>query len=74
MCDLVDRTSEYVLAGSVFARDREADKVVNEKLRDSVGMLVISDKSTGGITGAHPFGGTRSSGTNDKANNNTVKE
>ncbi|RJE25101.1 Aldehyde dehydrogenase family [Aspergillus sclerotialis] len=72
VCDLVDSTSEYALAGSVFARDREAVKLANEKLRDSVGMFVINDKSTGAVIGAHPFGGARSSGTNDKANSINV--
>ena len=72
VCALIDSTSEYGLAGSVFARDREAVKVADEKLRDSVGMFVINDKSTGAIIGAHPFGGARSSGTNDKANSVNV--
>ncbi|CAI7674888.1 unnamed protein product [Penicillium palitans] len=58
VCALIDGTSEYALAGSVFARDRQAIKTADEKLRDSVGAVI----------GAHPFGGARSSGTNDKAN------
>ncbi|GMG13322.1 unnamed protein product [Aspergillus oryzae] len=56
----------------VFARDRRAVKIADEKLRDSVGMFCINDKSTGAIIGAHPFGGARSSGTNDKANSVNV--
>lgn len=72
VCDLIDKTSEYGLAGSVFARDRTAIRVADEKLRDSVGMLCINDKSTGAVIGAHPFGGARSSGTNDKANSVNV--
>ncbi|CRL25518.1 Aldehyde/histidinol dehydrogenase [Penicillium camemberti] len=68
VCALIDGTSEYALAGSVFARDRQAIKTADEKLRDSVGMFCINDKSTGAVIGAHPFGGARSSGTNDKAN------
>ncbi|KNG85275.1 hypothetical protein ANOM_006376 [Aspergillus nomiae NRRL 13137] len=72
ICGLIDRTSEYALAGSVFARDREAVKIADKKLRDSVGMFCINDKSTGAIIGAHPFGGARSSGTNDKANSMNV--
>lgn len=71
-CTLIDRTSEYALAGSVFARDRDAVRTADEKLRDSVGMFCINDKSTGAIIGAHPFGGARSSGTNDKANSVNV--
>lgn len=72
VCELIDCTSEYGLAGSVFARDRHAVQLANEKLRDSVGMFCINDKSTGAIIGAHPFGGARSSGTNDKANSVNV--
>ncbi|KAL3474886.1 Aldehyde/histidinol dehydrogenase [Aspergillus californicus] len=72
VCELIDRTSEYALAGSVFARDREAVRVADRKLRDSVGMFCINDKSTGAVIGAHPFGGARSSGTNDKANSVNV--
>ncbi|KAL4772349.1 ALDH-like protein [Aspergillus nidulans var. acristatus] len=72
VCELIDRTSEYGLAGSVFARDRMAIRVADEKLRDSVGMFCINDKSTGAVIGAHPFGGARSSGTNDKANSVNV--
>ncbi|KAJ5602788.1 hypothetical protein N7537_005744 [Penicillium hordei] len=72
VCALIDSTSEYALAGSVFARDRQAIRTADEKLRDSVGMFCINDKSTGAVIGAHPFGGARSSGTNDKANSVNV--
>ncbi|KAJ3532312.1 hypothetical protein NM208_g8499 [Fusarium decemcellulare] len=72
VCDLIDRTTEYGLAGSIFARDREAVKIANDRLRDSVGMFVINDKCTGAVIGANPFGGARSSGTNDKANSVNV--
>ncbi|KAL3496055.1 ALDH-like protein [Aspergillus germanicus] len=72
ICDAIDHTSEYGLAGSVFARDREAIQIADSKLRDSVGMFCINDKSTGAVIGAHPFGGARSSGTNDKANSVNV--
>ncbi|KAH6892183.1 Aldehyde/histidinol dehydrogenase, partial [Thelonectria olida] len=72
VCDLIDRTTEYGLAGSVFARDGEAVQVANERLRDSVGMFCINDKCTGAVIGANPFGGARSSGTNDKANSVNV--
>lgn len=68
VCKIIDATSEYGLAGSVFARDREAIIMADKQLRDSVGMFCINDKSTGAVIGAHPFGGGRSSGTNDKAN------
>lgn len=72
VCDLIDSTTEYGLAGSVFSRDRDAVQIANERLRDSVGMFVINDKCTGAVIGAHPFGGARGSGTNDKANSINV--
>ncbi|KAF5486665.1 Delta-1-pyrroline-5-carboxylate dehydrogenase [Colletotrichum siamense] len=72
VCDLIDSTSEYGLAGSFFSRDRDAIRIANERLRDSVGMFCINDKCTGAVIGAHPFGGARSSGTNDKANSVNV--
>ncbi|KAH7202988.1 Aldehyde/histidinol dehydrogenase, partial [Fusarium oxysporum] len=63
--ELIDRTTGYGLAGSVFARDRSAVQVANHILRDSVGMFCINDKFTGAVIGANPFGGARSSGTNE---------
>ncbi|KAK5084172.1 hypothetical protein LTR70_005390 [Exophiala xenobiotica] len=72
VCDLINTTTEYGLAGSVFARDREAVQIANARLRDSVGMFCINDKCTGAVIGAQPFGGARSSGTNDKANSVNV--
>lgn len=65
VCDLIDRTTEYGLAGSIFARDRSAIEIANDRLRDSVGMFCINDKCTGAVIGANPFGGARSSGTNE---------
>lgn len=72
VCELVDGTTEYGLAGSIFARDRRAVQLADRKLRDSVGMFVINDKCTGAVIGANPFGGARGSGTNDKANSMNV--
>lgn len=72
VCDLIDSTTEYGLAGSVFARDQEAVQLADSMLRDTVGMFCINDKCTGAVIGAQPFGGARSSGTNDKANSVNV--
>ncbi|KAJ4165976.1 hypothetical protein NW765_007202 [Fusarium oxysporum] len=55
VCDLIDRTTEYGLAGAVFSRDRYAVQIASDRLRDSVGMLVINDKCTGAVIGANPF-------------------
>ena len=36
-------------------------------LRHSAGNFYINDKPTGAVVGQQPFGGSRASGTNDKA-------
>ncbi|KAK1769884.1 Aldehyde/histidinol dehydrogenase [Phialemonium atrogriseum] len=66
-CELVDSTSEYGLTGSIFASDRAAVRFAEDKLRNSAGNFYINCKSTGAVVGQQPFGGSRASGTNDKA-------
>lgn len=66
-CKLVDSTSEYGLTGSVFAADRSAVRVAEDALRNAAGNFYINCKSTGAVVGQQPFGGSRASGTNDKA-------
>lgn len=65
--ELCDPTSPYALTGSVFARDRYAVRRACLKLRHAAGNFYINDKTTGAVVGQQPFGGTRASGTNDKA-------
>ncbi|KAL2017540.1 hypothetical protein VTK56DRAFT_1974 [Thermocarpiscus australiensis] len=67
VCELIDSTSEYGLTGSVFAADRAAVRFAEEKLRNAAGNFYINCKSTGAVVGQQPFGGSRASGTNDKA-------
>jgi 1-pyrroline-5-carboxylate dehydrogenase len=64
---LVDQTSPYALTGAVFARDRAAITEADRALRHSAGNYYINDKPTGAVVGQQPFGGSRASGTNDKA-------
>jgi 1-pyrroline-5-carboxylate dehydrogenase len=64
---MVDRTSPYGLTGSVFARDRAAIREASSALRNAAGNFYINDKPTGAVVGQQPFGGSRASGTNDKA-------
>jgi 1-pyrroline-5-carboxylate dehydrogenase len=64
---LCDETSPYGLTGSIFARDRRAIERASEVLRHAAGNFYINDKPTGAVVGMQPFGGSRSSGTNDKA-------
>jgi 1-pyrroline-5-carboxylate dehydrogenase len=65
--ELCDTTSPYGLTGAVFSKDRLAASKICEKLRYAAGNFYINDKPTGAIVGLQPFGGSRASGTNDKA-------
>ncbi|MDP6418245.1 MAG: L-glutamate gamma-semialdehyde dehydrogenase [Candidatus Krumholzibacteria bacterium] len=65
--ELVDTTSPYALTGAVFAKNRQAVLEAREALLHSAGNFYINDKPTGAVVGQQPFGGSRASGTNDKA-------
>ena len=65
--DLVDRTSPYALTGAVFATDRAAVEQAHRALRHAAGNFSVNDRPTGSIVSRQPFGGSRASGTNDKA-------
>jgi 1-pyrroline-5-carboxylate dehydrogenase len=65
--ELADSSSPYSLTGSIFANDRIAVQLATDKLVDAAGNFYINDKPTGAIVGQQPFGGSRASGTNDKA-------
>jgi 1-pyrroline-5-carboxylate dehydrogenase len=65
--ELVDRTAPYGLTGAIFSEDREALIEAEDALRYAAGNLYLNDKPTGAVIGQQPFGGSRASGTNDKA-------
>lgn len=65
--ELVDQTSPYGLTGAVFSKDRYAIELATKKLVNAAGNFYINDKPTGAVVGQQPFGGSRGSGTNDKA-------
>jgi 1-pyrroline-5-carboxylate dehydrogenase len=65
--EVVDTTSPYALTGSILAQDREAVALATARLRNAAGNFYINDKPTGAVVGQQPFGGARTSGTNDKA-------
>jgi 1-pyrroline-5-carboxylate dehydrogenase len=67
MLQLVDTTSPYALTGAIFANDRRAVRSAMMSLRNAAGNCYVNDKPTGAVVGQQPFGGARSSGTNDKA-------
>ncbi|OQY10564.1 MAG: 1-pyrroline-5-carboxylate dehydrogenase [Marinitoga sp. 4572_148] len=64
---LCDQTSPYGLTGSIFAQDREAVRKAERILVHAAGNFYINDKPTGAVVDQQPFGGSRGSGTNDKA-------
>jgi 1-pyrroline-5-carboxylate dehydrogenase len=65
--ELIDRTAPYGLTGAIFADDRSAVVEAADKLRYAAGNLYVNDKPTGAVVAQQPFGGSRASGTNDKA-------
>jgi len=64
---LLDETSPYALTGAIFSRDRYAVELATKRLVHAAGNFYINDKPTGAVVGQQPFGGSRGSGTNDKA-------
>jgi 1-pyrroline-5-carboxylate dehydrogenase len=64
---VVDGGSKYALTGAVIADDRAAVVDAQRRLRHAAGNFYVNDKPTGAVVGQQPFGGSRASGTNDKA-------
>ena len=65
--EVCDQTSPYALTGAIFALERSAIVKAMDVLRHAAGNFYINDKPTGAVVAQQPFGGTRASGTNDKA-------
>ena len=65
--DEVDRSAPYGLTGAIVADDRPALDLASRRLRFAAGNFYLNDKPTGAVVGQQPFGGSRASGTNDKA-------
>ncbi|WP_188195104.1 L-glutamate gamma-semialdehyde dehydrogenase [Nonomuraea sp. SYSU D8015] len=65
--DQMEGIAPYALTGSVIAQDRYAIAAASDRLRFAAGNFYVNDKPTGAVVGQQPFGGARSSGTNDKA-------
>ena len=63
----VEGVTDYALTGSVIAQDRAAVAEAMSVLRFAAGNFYVNDKPTGAVVGQQPFGGSKSSGTNDKA-------
>ncbi len=65
--ELCDSCTTYGLTGAIFAQDREALVYMEKALAHAAGNFYLNDKPTGAVVGQQPFGGSRASGTNDKA-------
>ncbi|KAM0311102.1 hypothetical protein ACHAPQ_012425 [Fusarium lateritium] len=65
--ELIDKSTKFALTGAVFAHNRTAIAKAEKGLRQSAGNFYINCKSSGAVVGHQPFGGGRTSGTNDKA-------
>jgi 1-pyrroline-5-carboxylate dehydrogenase len=64
---LCDESTPYALTGAIIGRDRKAIATAMQELRHAAGNFYVNDKPTGAVVGQQPFGGSRASGTNDKA-------
>ncbi|BCO34838.1 1-pyrroline-5-carboxylate dehydrogenase [Mycobacterium heckeshornense] len=65
--EVIDHGSRYALTGAVIADDRQAVLAAQQRLRFAAGNFYVNDKPTAAVVGRQPFGGSRGSGTNDKA-------
>jgi 1-pyrroline-5-carboxylate dehydrogenase len=65
--DILNSTSMYALTGAILSQDRYNISYMVKKLENAAGNFYINDKPTGAVVGQQPFGGSRGSGTNDKA-------
>jgi 1-pyrroline-5-carboxylate dehydrogenase len=60
-------TGKYALTGAVFTNSMDYLKMCYPYFNEVTGNFYINDKSTGSVVGKQPFGGSKLSGTNDKA-------
>jgi len=67
MLTQMEGVAPYGLTGAVVATDRAAIGSATRRLRFAAGNFYVNDKPTGAVVGQQPFGGSRASGTNDKA-------
>ncbi|MDA3928698.1 MAG: L-glutamate gamma-semialdehyde dehydrogenase [Prolixibacteraceae bacterium] len=65
--DILDSTSIYALTGAIWSQNRYSLEKYAKRLENCAGNFYINDKPTGAVVGQQPFGGSRGSGTDDKA-------
>ena len=59
--------NNYGLTGAIFTNDENNFLKAEKYLENSCGNYYVNDKSTGSVVFQQPFGGSKKSGTNDKA-------
>ena len=64
--ELVDRPRR-TRSPEQSSHERGAIEEAHDALQYSAGNFYVNDKPTGAVVGQQPFGGSRASGTNDKA-------
>ena len=62
----------FALTGAVFSNDQQAIRLAENKLRYAAGNFYINCKITAAVIGQQTFGGSRSSGTCDKAGSSNL--
>ncbi|RMZ77463.1 hypothetical protein DV738_g4370, partial [Chaetothyriales sp. CBS 135597] len=68
LLDTIDKQGGgFALTGAIFANDPVAIRQAENRLRYAAGNFYTNCKTTGAVIGQQSFGGSRSSGTNDKA-------
>jgi len=67
MVSQLESIAPYALTGAILAQDEAIIEWTSRVLRYAAGNFYINDKPTGAVVGQQPFGGSRASGTNDKA-------
>lgn len=72
MAKLDTQGGGFALTGAIFANDRKILRQAEDTLRYSAGNFYLNCKTTGAVIGHQSFGGSRSSGTNDKAGSANV--
>ncbi|KAK4498342.1 hypothetical protein PRZ48_011000 [Zasmidium cellare] len=66
--DIVDKQGGgFALTGNIFSNDQAAVRLAEDKLRYAAGNFYINCKITAAVIGQQSFGGSRMSGTCDKA-------
>jgi 1-pyrroline-5-carboxylate dehydrogenase len=62
----------FALTGAIFANDPVAIRKAEDRLRFAAGNFYINCKTTGAVIGQQSFGGSRGSGTCDKAGSSNL--